>query len=564
MYYGYCRKSTEGQNETSFEVQSEFLIYQANKLNVEYKILTETGSGGSLVDRPVFMKLLSDLKEGDIVGCYDQSRISRNDKESFVILDSITEKKARLQVNGKFIDPNDPQDRAIFGMQSIFANYQKDIQTQKSREGTKKRYANGDAVFAGDLFGYEQVRRGKTLQINPIEEEAKIIRFVFKKYAEGASLHELERQLAGTPHPRPFNFIVENLRIMVQRPIYMGYYLGEPNMQRHIMKYSEAEVREKLIKSNYYTPIIDEELWWKCFRSYRTCKRPHAVAHCYRWIKSELSGLFDCSDCGGAMTYHNRFRGDIGDHGSYYPQYKFQKHFPSCPTKYYTAYRADWLEELMRVCFRLTFLEGGEIGEFFKEKANELYETSKELHSAIEAIDKSVKDIDGKIARLVDAVADGIMDNETIRPKMEKLRDEKAGQLAKRKELLSDLRSKVDESDIWLELSAQEVLNDFYNRKRDYYLRYIKEGLNYHTYMTLEYMNGKQYTIIRPIRTNFKIKPTEIKVSYRGEWQFSFVYDWENKTFTVSDVNAVKESKGWSTQQYQKMLDKAVCEETVI
>ena len=530
-----------------------------------YTILTETGSGASLVNRPVFMQLLSNLKEGDIVGCYDQSRISRSDVESFYILNEIKTKAARLQVNGKFIDPDDPQDRAIFGMQSIFANYQKDIQTQKSKEGRKKQFENGDAVFAGDTFGYELIRKGKTVQINIIEEEAKIVRFVLEQYAKGASLHELERKLFGTVVNRPFIFEINNLRYMIQRPIYMGYYLNEPNMQRHIMKYTEADVRAKLVKSNLYPSIVSEDLWWSCFRSYRICKRPHAIAHCYRWIKADLSGIYKCSSCGGGMTYHNRFRAELGDAGKHYPQYKFQKHFPNkCQMqKRYTAYKADWLEEISDLCFKLTFLEGGEIGMFFKEKQNELYETTNELNTAIAVIDKRIKEIDIKISRLVDAVADGLMDNEIIRPKMEKLKKEKKDVLSKKGELEKDLGSIIDDSDSWLELSAKEVLENFDNRKREFYLKYVKEGLNYYTHLTLEFMNGKKYEIQRPKRNNFHIKPSEIKVSFRGKWQFSFEYDYENHSFSVSDVNSVEESKDWAYEEYQQLLDNAASDQVI-
>ena len=135
--YGYCRKSTEEQNETSFSVQEEYIRNYARNIEGidEIIIITETGSGSSLEGRPLFKSLLESLRPNDIVSVYDSSRISRNTEDALSIIRTISQKGARLMVAGKFIDPNSPIDTMLWSVQSSFDTYQRQIQNQKSRQG---------------------------------------------------------------------------------------------------------------------------------------------------------------------------------------------------------------------------------------------------------------------------------------------------------------------------------------------------------------------------------------------------------------------------------------------
>lgn len=518
MFYGYCRKSTEQQQETSFEVQATFLKEQAEKLNEQCIIYTETGSGGSLTDRPVFLNLLSSLKKNDIIACYDQSRISRNDKESFVILDAIMEKKARLQVNGKFINPNDPQDRAIFGMQSIFANYQKDIQLQKSREGIKQRFSNGDAVFAGDTFGYLLTKRGKTTTATIIEEEAKVIRYVYKAYSNGVSLYELQNELYGMPFQRPWNVIIQNLRPLLSRPIYMGYYLDTPYMQKHIARYSRTEVEEHLVKSNIYPPIIEEELWWEVFQKYRTVRQPHAIPYENRFTKHALSGIFKCPGCNKGITFKNKKRD-----GKTFTKYIFQSHTPNCPYLHRTEYDKEWLERAVRACFFLCFLNGSEVGKFFNDIKERFNNDTKDIRKELNTLESAKKKLDAKKQRLVEAVSNGLFSMEDIKNQMESLNtDYKTIEM--RKNVLDNQLSalELDVAD-YLENSAEETMESFPYRERDYYLKYIKEGWNRVKYLELTFMNGKRFIIHKPRHTSQNLYPGQVDVySMNGDFSFSF------------------------------------------
>ena len=73
-------------------------------------------------------------------------------------------------------------------------------------------------------------------------------------------------------------------------------------------------------------------------------------------------------------------------------------------------------------------------------------------------------------------------------------------------------------------MSAQEVIDNFWGRERDFYLRYVKSGVNYHKYLSMEMMNGTRYLIHKPGRTNHATKPALIEVFTNTEYLFSFFF----------------------------------------
>lgn len=517
IFYCYARVSTQSQDQISPDTQAERLKKDAERLGMESVVIKEVGSGESMFGRPKFMKMLSDLKEGDVVGVWDQSRLSRSDEESFIIINRITEAKAKLMVNSKFLDINDPQDRAIFGINSVFASYSRRLQLQKSREGVKQKYANGDAIFTGSMIGWKLNKYGKA---SIVDEEAKVIRYIFSEFIKGKSLKSLEKELYGKVLSRPYKFNIENLRDMIMRPIYAGSYLTEPKMSKHIGRYTESELKEKLVKSNIYPPIISEDEWWESFRRYRNVRSPHAVDYQNRWSPHTLAGLYKCP-CGKGISYHHRIR-----EGKKFETYMFQSHTPSCPYGKHISYPMEWLEDVTKACFILTFLSGNEVGMFFDEKKKEIEKLTEDVDGELKEIEKNISKENSKKERLVEAVANGLLDNDSISKQMSKITDN-LNELEHRKDkLLQGKSMRLADYETFTEVSAQDVLDTYSSHFREYILQYAghRSELQTDRSLMLRFMNGKEYHILYPKRTNKRSFPSQIDVSFRGEYQFSFVY----------------------------------------
>lgn len=515
MNWIYTRRSTGRQSDVSLELQEEIC-----RKWVEEPItaIHETGSGADST-RPQLNYMISKLQPNDCVCIYDNSRLARSMLDSITILKSITDKGAYLICDGKRIDPNNPQDLFTFNVHSAFSDYQLLIQRQKSHEGLRRMIEDGNAVFAGDTFGYLLTRHGKNVSATIIDEEAKAIRYVFEEYAKGKAMKELERELYGKVFQRPFKFNIQNIRPMLCRPLYIGKYFDTPGMLKHIMKYTEQEVREHLITSNLYPPIIDEDLYFEVFHRLRTSRVPHAVEYKQRWTKHVLSGLYKCADCGQGITFRNRHRD-----GKLFTTYTFQSHTGNCPTKHHTQFDALWLEKCTQACFLLTFLDGARVGAFFKEQRSKLDVDSVAVREELSLIDKELEKTQAKKDRIIDAISDGLITKNDASKKLEKIETEHHSLTERKNTIEKQLMSLNQDIDDLLRFSAQEIIDTYRGREREYYFRYVKSGINYHKYMTLEFMNGVTYEIHKPRRTNVATKPAIVNVLLNGEHYYSFVF----------------------------------------
>ena len=557
MIYIYTRISTSGQSELSLENQEEACRRQIGQTTEEITVVRDIGSGKDTEQRPNFLIMMGALKPGDRIYIYDQSRLSRNAQQALFFFNEIQQRGAVLYSDGKPYKPDNPNDKLVYTLQSGISEYQRSIQNQKAKEGIRKLYESGNAVFSGKTLGYELTRKKGQPHIEVIDEEARLIRYIYESYLNGTSMRELEKQLVGTPLQRPFRFEFFNVKKILVRVLYTGQYFDTPDMQRNILKYPESELRTHLIKSNLYPPIIEEDLFWSVFRTYRTVKQKHPQSYENRYSRHELTGLFHCPDCNGGMSFFNRWHKVKSGEEKCSTFYISLSHSKSCPTSVITMYDSQGLEELMKICFRLVFLEGGEIGEFFSEKRQELYETTGEKQKAINALDEKLKELDRQLARLAEALINETLPEDIIKASSDRLRKDKDSYLGKKEELKADISASTSEIEAWLENSAQEILDSFDNHRRESYLKYISSAYAYREYLELTYMNGKTFRIMKPQRTSKRIRPEEVRVSYKGTEQYTFVFDWEKYTAELRDVNSTEETKLYIEIDYRRLLEKA-------
>lgn len=522
MFYGYVRKSVEGNTELSLDVQEEFLRKQARELGqTEVEIVREIGSGASLDSRPRFKELIEISKSGDIIGVYDSSRFSRNTEDALRVASLLQIKGVRIHVAGKFIDIDSPIDKMLWTIQAGFDSYQREIQNKKSKEGLYKQFETGYAVFNGVLCGYEVTRKGKNVIVNPLEDEAKLIQYIFKSYARGKSTYELGAELFGSPTKRGHVFDADKVRRILVNPIYIGKYPAFRGKSRKLTRYTRDQIEPQLIKSNLYPPIIDEDTFWSCWDRYRTVKQKCAIPWSMRFTVHELSGVMRCFECGKPISHFNRNEGTMVR-----SNYCMHSHLPSCKTHYMTLWEDWWLEDLFRLMFNITFMSGDEVGCFFSERQNELYENSKEIKKAIEDIVRSNYQVQNKIDRVIDAISDGLISKTEASKRLETLRNEQKAFEDRKKSLEEDLNRIEVDIDSFIEMSSEDIIDRFPNNRRDSYKRFIKSAINYGDRFEVIFMNGKKFTVPKPFCHYHVVDKITVTVSYTDDtYQFSFDKD---------------------------------------
>lgn len=556
MYYGYARVSTEQQNDTSIEVQLSYLEEQAKLLGEEFTPKFEKQSGKNVDDRAVFKSLLSIIKQGDILGVYDNSRLSRAVVDSLKVADELVKQGVRIHCGGRFVDMNDPTQRMLFVVQSGFSEYQRGIQLQKSKAGIARKKTNGDWVLRGDLFGWRTyTTKGKfTAEIDPTA--AKYIKYIFEQYASGKSANSIAFELQDVivPYWPKFRFTACNVTRMLQKPIYMGYYTVNTQDWYRINKLSKPELKKMLVKSNIYDPIISEELYWKVFDSWRHVKRSHAQQYEYRWSAYELSSIFRCPDCGVGWT-HSHYKSPTTNNST--ESYVNLSHKKSCKINLFRGFNKGFLENIVRTCLILTFKYGNEVGKFFEDEQSKIGVTKEELTAQIEEVNKLYNENKSKIANLVDMVADGILDKDVVKAKMTDLK-EKQDSLSKQKKNLEAALAYQDElfEDL-LEQASIDTVDEYIHAsdtwRRDKLKVLLNKAFVYEDHFEIEFINGKHFEIDTPKKKQKTPPDVKFKMSFRGEEQETGIISYKDKTVSFNLVQTDDEFKEYSNNLLKKL-----------
>ena len=146
MILGYIRVSTDKQNLKN--QKSEILNYaQKNKIMIDDFIEVEISSKKNMKER-LITKLLEKLKNDDMLIVTELSRIGRSLKEILTIIEQFIENgisihfiKQNLIINSS--NQNDMVSKVMLTMFGLFAELERDLIGQRTKEALKARKAQG-------------------------------------------------------------------------------------------------------------------------------------------------------------------------------------------------------------------------------------------------------------------------------------------------------------------------------------------------------------------------------------------------------------------------------------
>lgn len=276
----YIRVSTDRQAEEgySIEVQKERLQAYAVSMfgsGQKTEFYIDDGFSGGSLDRPEIQRLISDIEERNVshVIVYKLDRLSRSQKDTLHLIEDIF-----LPNNVSFISVQEsfntatPFGRAVIGILSVFAQFERENIFERTRSGMQKRVEAGYWMGGGRIpFGYDYDPQKGILVPNA---DAGKVRKVYELYIQGWSLQKIADFLG---------LKYEKLALQIlQRKSNAGYivYNGSEYKGLH----------EAII------PLETYEEAMKIFRSRgKNQLRPTAV--------HLLAGLVYCGCCGAKMRY---------------------------------------------------------------------------------------------------------------------------------------------------------------------------------------------------------------------------------------------------------------------
>lgn len=263
-------------------------------------VYADEAISGTKDERREFQRLLQDCRAGfiDMVITKSISRLARN---TVTMLEVVRELKL-INVDVYFEKENI---HSISGdgelMLSIFASFA-EAESLSVSENCKwrirKRFEVGDIVNWRFMFGYRIVK-GK-IEIN--QEEAEIVRSVFRDYIDGKPTAEIARRLQAASIPTKFGgqWSVRRVIDMLCNEKYAGNallgkkYVRDPLTKSLVRNYGQLP---KYYAVGTHEAIIDLETFQKAQVIYEHNKEK-AACHHPTTNRYPFSGLIRCSHCG--------------------------------------------------------------------------------------------------------------------------------------------------------------------------------------------------------------------------------------------------------------------------
>ena len=135
---GYARVSTNQQN---LDMQIDAIHRYAADRNLEPVLYVEKESSRS--ERPELNNALKAAAPGDIFVIYKLDRLARSTKELYSITEELRNKGASFVSISDHFDTTTPSGKAMFGLLAVFAEFERDIIQERTKEGLESARKRG-------------------------------------------------------------------------------------------------------------------------------------------------------------------------------------------------------------------------------------------------------------------------------------------------------------------------------------------------------------------------------------------------------------------------------------
>lgn len=203
----YVRVSTSSEEQlNSYEAQKDYFPkFIASRPNWEYVGLycDEGLSGISSKSRPEFNRMVADALDGkiDLIVTKSISRFARNTLDTLTTVRRLKAVGCEVWFEKENLYSFDRKGEFILTLLSSMAQEESRSLSENVKWGVRKRFADGKySLPYAQFLGYQ---RGKDEKPEIIEDEARIVRLIYRLYLEGDSFSGIARRLIDCGIPTP-------------------------------------------------------------------------------------------------------------------------------------------------------------------------------------------------------------------------------------------------------------------------------------------------------------------------------------------------------------------------
>ena len=314
----YCRVSTDEEDQlNSLETQMQYYTSKIAE-NPNWSmvgIYADEGISGTRADkRDQFMKLMRDCQKGkvDYILTKSTTRFARNTVDSLTWIRKLRAIGIGVYFEEQNLDSSKVENETLIGFFSVMAQSESESISGNVKWGIHKRMRNGTYAVRFDMLGY---RKGDDGQPYIVQEEAEIVRALFNRFLDGATMGQLKDFLESKnilTRQGKAEWSASVIRKMLSNEKYVGDVLYQKtycvDCISKKVKVNRGEVTRYLI-SNNHAPIIDRDTFnlvqaELSRRNSKNKKMDSAITEQGKYSgKFALSELLICGSCG---SYYRR------------------------------------------------------------------------------------------------------------------------------------------------------------------------------------------------------------------------------------------------------------------
>lgn len=314
----YCRVSTDNEEQLqSYRSQVRYYtdLINGNKDWTMVDIYADESITGTHIEKRVeFQRLINDCMNGDIdmIVTKSISRFARNTLDTLKYVRRLKEINVAVFFEEENINTLTMDGELLLVILSSVAQQEVENISANVKKGLKMKMKRGELVGFQGCLGYDYHIEDKSISIN--EEEAEIIRYIFKRYLEGAGGSVICRELENLGYKSPRGKkkwtpttvlgIIKNEKY--KGDILMGKtFTVDPISKRRLDNFGEED---KFYIKDHHEAIISTEDFDKAqeIRMKRASNRNTVLSKGGKREKYSrkyaFSSLLECRFCGGNLS----------------------------------------------------------------------------------------------------------------------------------------------------------------------------------------------------------------------------------------------------------------------
>lgn len=327
-YCLYLRKSradmeAEARGEGETLARHEKLLLEVAKRGpyAVTQIYREIVSGETIAARPVVQQLLQEVEDGMWEGVLvvEVERLARGDTiDQGVMAQAFKYSNTKIITPLKVYNPADEFDEEYFEFGLFMSRREYKTINRRLVRGRLASAKEGKWVSGVSPYGYERVRikgdKGWTLR--PVEEEADIVRFLFRLYTSGeedeaGNVRQIGTytlalrldKMGVTPPKSAACWNNQTILAMLQNPVYIGKIRWNVNKSKKRIvnnavevEYYKAPAEDVILVDGMHPAIVEEAVFQKAQELMKQSGPPPVPKN--DTVRNPLAGVLRCGKCG--------------------------------------------------------------------------------------------------------------------------------------------------------------------------------------------------------------------------------------------------------------------------